>query len=500
MPDSNRGIGGSGGGALNILGESTGVKTGGVLSTGAGSDEYTIEDGTGQIVTSEGVVTTVAWSGKSNIIPTNLGTHLISFVAIDSSGDVVEQTVRFSNVQARTLIVLGVVIHVNLTTVDTVNNEQHVAYNTGSQLFDLFEGLGFFNVSGNLFSPNGSNLTMDKSTGVMFAAGSNYPNDADNPHPLTLASLAALSFQYRFSDGSNGVTGTAFDPANLDDGAGGLTALSADKKWGVSRIYSFTSNNVKIQRGVEEFGSKAKAIAGISAEAYITEPSIAANGLLRGWLVHKKNVTDLSDTDKALFIEAGKFGAGTQSGGSLGATDLQGAYDNSLSPEILTDSTRGALSIKRGSSADTDNVLEVLNGAGTTVFQVTGEGKVVAAIGTAGVIGIALGDESTDIETGTATVTFRMPHAFTLTDIRLSAVTAPTGSGITVDVNETGSTILSTKLTLDATEKTSETAATAAVISDADLADDAEITVDIDAIGSTIAGAGLKLWLIGSPA
>jgi hypothetical protein len=60
-----------------------------------------------------------------------------------------------------------------------------------------------------------------------------------------------------------------------------------------------------------------------------------------------------------------------------------------------------------------------------------------------------------------------------------------------------GSTILSTKLSIDASEKTSTTAAAAAVISDTALADDAEITIDIDQIGSSTAGKGLKIWLIG---
>jgi hypothetical protein len=66
-----------------------------------------------------------------------------------------------------------------------------------------------------------------------------------------------------------------------------------------------------------------------------------------------------------------------------------------------------------------------------------------------------------------------------------------------VDVNDGGTTILSTKLTFDASEKTTTTAATQRVISDTALADDAEITIDIDAVGSTIAGAGLKVYLIG---
>ena len=93
-----------------------------------------------------------------------------------------------------------------------------------------------------------------------------------------------------------------------------------------------------------------------------------------------------------------------------------------------------------------------------------------------------------------------MPYAMTLTGIRASVTTAPESTPIIVDVNESGSTILSTKLSIDASEKTSETAATAAVISDSALADDAEITVDIDQVGSTTAGAGLKIWLIGTRA
>lgn len=110
---------------------------------------------------------------------------------------------------------------------------------------------------------------------------------------------------------------------------------------------------------------------------------------------------------------------------------------------------------------------------------------------------IAASDETTALTTGTAKVTFRMPYAFKLTDVRGSLTVAQTsGSILTVDVNEAGTSILSTKLTIDNTEKTSTTAATAAVISDANLADDAEMTVDIDQVGDGTA-KGLKVVLIG---
>ena len=110
---------------------------------------------------------------------------------------------------------------------------------------------------------------------------------------------------------------------------------------------------------------------------------------------------------------------------------------------------------------------------------------------------IACSDETSNLTTGTK-VTFRMPYAFTVTEVRASLTTAGTGGTlVTVDINESGTTILSTKITIDASETTSEDAATPPVISDTGLADDAQMTIDIDNVGSTNAGKGLKVYIIG---
>jgi hypothetical protein len=111
------------------------------------------------------------------------------------------------------------------------------------------------------------------------------------------------------------------------------------------------------------------------------------------------------------------------------------------------------------------------------------------------VIVIPVGDETTPLTTGTSKVRFRMPFAATLLAVRANVNTAPTGSTLIVDVNEAGTSLLGTKLSIDASETTSTTAASAATITDSGLADDAEISIDIDQIGSTIAGAGLKVSL-----
>jgi hypothetical protein len=111
------------------------------------------------------------------------------------------------------------------------------------------------------------------------------------------------------------------------------------------------------------------------------------------------------------------------------------------------------------------------------------------------VIVVPVSDESTALTTGTAKKKFRMPFAATLLAVRASVNTAPTGSTLIVDINEAGTSVLGTKLSIDASETTSTTAASAATITDSALADDAEISIDIDQIGSSVAGAGLKVSL-----
>ena len=111
------------------------------------------------------------------------------------------------------------------------------------------------------------------------------------------------------------------------------------------------------------------------------------------------------------------------------------------------------------------------------------------------VIQFACGDETTELDAGTGVITLRMPFAMTLQQVRASLNVASTSGAVTIDVNQGGTTVLSTKLTIDQGEKTSTTAATAAVISNTALADDAEITIDIDAAGAD--AAGLKVVLIG---
>jgi hypothetical protein len=113
-------------------------------------------------------------------------------------------------------------------------------------------------------------------------------------------------------------------------------------------------------------------------------------------------------------------------------------------------------------------------------------------------INIAASDETTNLTTGVK-IAWRMPYAFTVTEVRASLTTAqPSGATLlTVDLLESAVSILSPLITFTNTFTSSRLGgATQNIITDTSLADDAEMTVQITAIGD--AGAkGLKVTLIG---
>jgi len=153
----------------------------------------------------------------------------------------------------------------------------------------------------------------------------------------------------------------------------------------------------------------------------------------------------------------------------------------------------------------------VLDSDGDTSFKKTGTTlATVESLRTESFL-LAASDESTLLVAGLRKVRFRIPYAFTLTNVRLSCNEAPTGSDIlTVDITKDGVSIFDdgtnngVRPTIAASALTSvggtaHVFATGggAVTSTVAIADDSIIGVDLDVIGSTLAGRGLKVTLIG---
>ena len=145
----------------------------------------------------------------------------------------------------------------------------------------------------------------------------------------------------------------------------------------------------------------------------------------------------------------------------------------------------------------TPNTLMFTDDAGTdfTVASKTGTNAPLETFA------IALSDETTVLGAASDSVplaTFHIPYAFTVTSVKAGLTTAGTGAAlITCDIHEAGTTILSTKITIDASEKTSATAATQPVISDSALASDALIECFLDTRDTNNLATGLKIYITG---
>lgn len=135
------------------------------------------------------------------------------------------------------------------------------------------------------------------------------------------------------------------------------------------------------------------------------------------------------------------------------------------------------------------------DGAASQVLSTNGSGQLAwVTDGKSRFVTIMLSDQvGTSITTGTAKVTWRTPYAMTVTSVRAFLKGASSSGLPTFDINESGFTVLSTKITIDASELTSTTAVTAPVLSDTSWADDAEMTFDIDIAGTGADGAGITI-------
>lgn len=360
----------------------TGLLTGGGLSIDADPTKFDVAAGSGVIVDKwtnplSPVYTFVSWNAFNAQTVTNLATQNNTSIGINSSGAIVQFTVSDYDTAKRDYIMLGTLIHASRVQIDSVNDSgTNSGYDIGETVLDLALAVGSINLTGNVYGPNGTNLNINKSEGTAFSVGVNIKTSKKYPNTVTSPSQTAPTFFYTYRNGSGGyavTTTTTINPNQYDTGTGTLVTVS-NNKWTIQRIYA-AANFTVVEYGQNQYDTEADALSAIRTEAHTSNPDLATL-LLRSYLVVKKGATALNDTAQAEFIEASRFGGGTSNSATTSTTNLQQSYNNSSNPEILTDSTRGAVTIRRGSAADSDNVLEIQANAGTNTFTVTGSGNV----------------------------------------------------------------------------------------------------------------------------
>jgi hypothetical protein len=192
------------------------------------------------------------------------------------------------------------------------------------------------------------------------------------------------------------------------------------------------------------------------------------------------------------------------------ATGLAGKVDANT---VITGATKTKVTydskglVTAGADATTADIADSTNKRYVSDSQLTDIGTInsralATLVGTPAELQLAASDEITALTTTGTKITFRMPHAMSLTSVRGSLTTAQaSGSLLTVDVRVNGTSVFSTLLTFDNNEKTTITATTPAVLTANPLAisDDAEVTIHITQVG-TSGATGLKVTLKGNRA
>lgn len=397
--------------------KNTGIKSGAVISINGGDNtKFDLAAGRAVIVDNSDLTniteSVVTWTAQTALTVGNLATEARTNVGISLNNDVLpniiytnsftatvngsSQTVyiaeksvdNFSSEERRKIANLGRLVH---STGVSIFNAVNLQQNVNSPLLSVLDFINLFpakNVEGNEFSGKVGTLSVAKTAGKGFRFGSNYDANTNDPNIQSIPAADPTTHFYRYQDGagafSQSASLTVLDPENYDDGSGTLQSV-APNRWTVQPVFVFAgSNTMFVQYGQAEYSSKDAAIVAIATANPTLDPNLVDDAIFRGYFIVKQGATDLANATQFEWrAPLGEIGAGQSSGIVV---DLQKAFNASFNPEIVTDSTRGAVTFRRGSAADTDNVLEIQNGAGTNTATITGAG-VISGIGS-GITGI----------------------------------------------------------------------------------------------------------------
>ena len=325
-----------------------------------------------------------AWSTGNTI--TNIATNLVTYLSLDINGSIIQSVDNTFGEPDRDRIRLWTITHQNFSTITAFDSVTHgVGWDVANAFWDLSRAiwLMILNDSDFAFSAASNDMTLARSAGTVMAFWINRTNrknpnnldvTAENPIPNFITSWRDGLGGFTLNSINSDVTAWVYD----DNTTGWITEPNGNvnnSNFVNHRLYySPDLNLVGLAYGQVEHNNLTNALQFLPTEAYDKNP-LFDNVLFRGWLTLKGNATDLSDMSQAVFTTATKFGS-TGGSWSTSTVTTQETYDNSSQPQVTTDATRWAMQYKRGSNADTDNVLEILNWAWAVTLNIDWNGNV----------------------------------------------------------------------------------------------------------------------------
>jgi hypothetical protein len=302
-----------------------------------------------------------------------------TYILLTSGLTIIQQTTFPTPQQRRQNLYLGKFGHANKQYLINAFNEPDSSLSPVSQLRDILTPIRLIN--GGIYpSANGNSLTFNSSAGVLYGLGIGYITNKLDPNSLSVSGTSPCTFQYRTQTGGTASNTTLITPGVYDNN-GVVTSVGGGSNSSTNqRIYLVQNGQFRLQYGQQVYGNLAAAIEASQSEAFTTFSNFRDNAILIGILSVNKNATNLSDITQARFLLTSKFGETVGSAGGISTTNLQQAYNNSATPEIVTNSAEGALTIQNGAGT-ADNVTNLFEGKGSSAGPLSGTTSFIRADG-----------------------------------------------------------------------------------------------------------------------
>ena len=314
-------------------------------------------------------VQSVNYTGGTNIPVTNIASADSTYILINSAITITQQVTFPTPQQRRENIYLGKINHPNRTSILNINNQSDYDVSPMSSLRDLWSPIRLIN-QGIIPSPNGTNLSFNTSSGIIWGNGINWHNNQLSPNNVNIAAKVPASFFYRTQTGGTSSSVTVINPRNYDVG-GVITSIGNANLDDATnqRIYMYPTGVINVLYGQTKYANLTAAVAAVQSEVFIPYPNAESTGILIGVLSVRNDIgTDgqsLTNPAYAKFTLVSKFGESFGGTGGLSTTTLQQAYDNSSSPEITINSILDGLTIKNG-TGNADNITRLIEGVNSS--------------------------------------------------------------------------------------------------------------------------------------
>ena len=320
----------------------TGLLYGGVV-TYSGSNVF-VSPGSGIIVNHNAVtgseispiVEYVTWSAITQSI-TNIATQQVTYLYIDNTGTLQQQSTRFTTEEYHDYIPLGAVGHFDYTQVSAFGGQVQTAYDQVSQISSFIDAFGPLKVSGYGITGQAGTLQLSVGSGISFIHGGFYENDPEMPSQISTPSQATASFAYVFRSGSGaqfdingGNLYTSLRPGFYDPGTG-ITGSVSNNDWTIQHVYADPKTGVLyIYYGQTIYPDYLTAVSSLSTDPF-TEGDTFDFTTFIGFLILKSNTSDITNTTDNKIVPAGLFrGSGQGSGGGVSISNLDDLTDVSI--------------------------------------------------------------------------------------------------------------------------------------------------------------------------